>query len=346
MTIYSKPNYNLGVWASNGNIVAPTSEKIEIGHVIEKPKNEQMNWIQNRQDSGIAYILQNGISDWDTQTEYPINAYVRYNGTLYQAISQNIDKKPDTNSSIWKISFASYSDFVTLSSEVNSIKNTDGYLTHYVRKTEPIMTGKCLGVGYTADIGIVSTGNEALGYSFNTENLDGLFHDGDSPVVQNDGDVVAIFKEPASIIEETKVVVTMDVLQQAIAEAIRVKVGGLHLTTNNIDPSVELGYGTWERYAEGRALVGVSDQTSSPSWTRFVGSTDGVYSESVNIPNTDWKSDYNQITSFTRGTLVMTSGFTEIKEILESLAPVTTSRNLTFNRVQPSITVHVWKRIS
>ena len=346
MTIYSKPNYNLGVWASNGNVVAPTSEKIEIGHVIEKPKNEQMNWIQNRQDSGIAYILQNGISDWDTQTEYPINAYVRYNGTLYQAISQNIDKQPDTNPSIWKISFASYSDFVTLSSEVNSIKNTDGYLTHYVRISEPVMTGKCLGAGYTADIGIVSTGSEALGYSFNVENLDGLFHDGDSPVVQNDGDVVAIFKEPASITEVTKVVVTMDVLQQAIAEAIRVKVGGLHLTTNNINPSVELGYGTWQRYAEGKALVGVSDQTTDPSWTRFVGSTEGVYSESVNIPHTNWASDYNEIRSFTRGNLVMTSGFTEKVEILESLAPVTTSRNLTFNRVQPSITIHVWKRIS
>jgi hypothetical protein len=33
-------------------------------------------------------------------------------------------------------------------------------------------------------------------------------------------------------------------------------VGGIYVTVDNTDPGLTLGYGTWERFAEGRFLVG------------------------------------------------------------------------------------------
>ena len=46
-------------WASaaGGGSVAPSSGKIQTGHIVEKPNYEYMNWLQNRQDTSIAYTL-------------------------------------------------------------------------------------------------------------------------------------------------------------------------------------------------------------------------------------------------------------------------------------------------
>ena len=49
--IINKPDMNYGLWAENGNIEIPSSEKVELGWIAEKPLNEQMNWVQNRQDA-------------------------------------------------------------------------------------------------------------------------------------------------------------------------------------------------------------------------------------------------------------------------------------------------------
>ena len=57
--IQNKPNMNYGVWGSNGNIAVPTSEKVDLGWIIEKPPNEMMNWVQNRQDSMLQFINPN-----------------------------------------------------------------------------------------------------------------------------------------------------------------------------------------------------------------------------------------------------------------------------------------------
>ena len=66
MPILNKPDMNYGVWAEGGNIEIPSSEKVEEGWVIEKPLNETMNWLQNRQDRMLQYINEryslNGIS--------------------------------------------------------------------------------------------------------------------------------------------------------------------------------------------------------------------------------------------------------------------------------------------
>lgn len=109
MAKYTKPDY-AEQWASAGNIVAPNSVKIQTGHIVEKPNYEYMNWIQNRQDTGIAYSLQMGIVEWDnsTQYQYTLNShasYVQRNGVVYKAIQTGINKDPLTETAYWSIAF-------------------------------------------------------------------------------------------------------------------------------------------------------------------------------------------------------------------------------------------------
>ena len=61
--IVNKPDINYGIWASNGDVAVPSSEKVEIGHIVEKPKKEIVNWIENRQDQFMAYLNQVGIAE-------------------------------------------------------------------------------------------------------------------------------------------------------------------------------------------------------------------------------------------------------------------------------------------
>ena len=68
MPILNKPDMNYGVWAEGGNIEIPSSEKVYEGWVVEKPLNETMNWLQNRQDRMLQYINERGIPEWDSRT--------------------------------------------------------------------------------------------------------------------------------------------------------------------------------------------------------------------------------------------------------------------------------------
>ena len=152
MAIQNKPNMNYGVWADNGNIEIPSSEKVEQGWVIEKPLNETMNWLQNRSDRMLQYLNQRGIPEWDINTEYPVNSFVARSGTIYRAISQNQDTDPTLNPDIWEVAFVSNRDFVDYSGRVDSIENTEGYLDLYVSKKNPVMTGAAKAPSYNLSL--------------------------------------------------------------------------------------------------------------------------------------------------------------------------------------------------
>lgn len=197
--IQKKPNMNYGVWGSNGNIAVPTSEKVDLGWIIEKPPNEVMNWVQNRQDSMLQFINQRGIPTWDSLTEYPLNAYVVRSGTLYKASSQNIDKDPSLNSAIWNVAFATYTDYSNLYNEVQSIKSIEGYLELYVSKNNPVMLGEANGVGYKD-----STGTS------------GLVFGGNTPKISVEDKVVASFKDLTNSNENSNAVATTEWVQDLI----------------------------------------------------------------------------------------------------------------------------------
>lgn len=333
--IQNKPNMNYGVWGSNGNIAVPTSEKVDLGWIIEKPPNEMMNWVQNRQDSMLQFINQRGIPTWDSLTEYAKDSYTVRNGVLYKALSQNTDKDPTLNSAIWNISFASQTDYTNLYNDVQKIKNQKGYLTDYVQKSAPVMTADAKGVGYKDSTGV-----------------SGLTFSGVTPQVVRNNIVVAEFTGS----ENNNDVVTFAKLKEYLQTY---KVGDLYLTTTIGNPSTILGYGTWSRYAEGKALVGFSSSTSNstPEWVKIGGGTFGDYSHKLTpdeLPshrhgqrnNSDGGIDVSQVgigAGDFNGTRTQTDPATSQRvQVLTDF----TGGGLSHNNVQPSITIYVWCRVS
>lgn len=197
--IQNKPNMNYGLWGSNGNIAVPTSEKVDLGWIIERPPNEVMNWLQNRQDSMLQFINQRGIPTWDALTEYAKDSYTVRNGILYKALSQNTDKDPTLNSAIWNISFASQTDYTNLYNDVQKIKNQKGYLSDYVQKSAPVMTADAKGIGYK-----------------NSTGVSGLTFSGVTPQISVSNEVVAAFKKLTSTQEDSNFVATTAWVQDLI----------------------------------------------------------------------------------------------------------------------------------
>lgn len=327
--IQNKPNMNYGVWGSNGNIAVPTSEKVDLGWIIERPPNEVMNWLQNRQDSMLQFVNQRGIPTWDSLTEYPLNAYVVRNGTLYRAISQNIDKDPTLNSAIWNVAFATYTDYSNLYNEVQSIKGVEGYLDLYVSKNNPVMLGEAKGVGYKD-----STGDSGLTFS------------GTTAQIEKEGVVVAEFSGGSN----PKDVVTFEVLN----ELLKIKVGDLYTTTVNENPSSRLGYGTWERFAEGRTLVGFNSSVSNliPEWVKTSGGEFGEYEHKQTLSEMPkHKHEVGQLGyqyTFPESYRVFGAADGVSSDgIIDQLAYRGTTEagdGTPFNVVQPSKVVFIWRR--
>ena len=327
MAILNKPDMNYGVWAEGGNIEIPSSEKVEQGWIIEKPLNETMNWLQNRQDRMLQYINQRGIPEWDVRTEYPTGSYVTRVGLLYQALSNNKDTDPTLSPEIWEVAFVSKSDFIDYSDRVDSIENTDGYLEYYVKKSSPILDAPCRGIEYN-----------------NQTNSSGIRFSENTPSVFNSGVTVAEFSGG----NNPKDVVT----HEQLALAIQVfKVGSIYTTTVNEKPSITFGYGTWERFAEGRALVGFSTNISNtiPEWTKMEGRVFGEYTETITIeqmPSHVHEVGEGSTNPTGSGDRLYASGDDKTAAADSYSKSKPTGGGKPHNNVQPSIVVYFWKRVS
>ena len=325
MPIVNKPDMSYGVWASGGNIEIPSSEKVEEGWVIEKPLNEWMNWLQNRQDKMLAYLNQRGIGEWDIRTDYPINALVSRSGVVYQSLSQNTDKDPTLNLNIWKIAFVSYSDFVDYAEKIDSIENDEGHLGLYVSKANPVMTGSASAPSYNSPDG-------DSGF---------LFQDGVAKVRKGLG-ITAEFSGGTN----PKDVVTHEQLTLLLQTF---KVGDIYITTTDGNPSVRLGYGTWERFAEGRTLVGLSTDISAsiPEWTKMNGRVFGTYDETLTLEqmpsHTHEVGEGSTIPTGT-GDRLYASGDDKTAAADSYSRSKPSGGGLPHNNVQPSIVVYFWKR--
>ncbi|MBS5828224.1 MAG: tail fiber protein [Campylobacter concisus] len=103
--IYEKPkNEIFASDAKDGEIVEFPNIKRGWG-VTENlgfiPPMEYFNAAFNRVDKSIAYQLQRGVGEWDKDMEYPIGAVVSLNGVVYVAKSQNTNKNPANEATIW-----------------------------------------------------------------------------------------------------------------------------------------------------------------------------------------------------------------------------------------------------
>jgi len=116
-------------------------------------------------------------------------------------------------------------------------------------------------------------------------------------------------------------------------------IGAIYITTKDEIPNVTLGIGTWQRYGEGRVIVGY---TSSDTDFNVINKTGGV----KNIPIAGWgalQSPSNELPEpSTSGRLVTGSGRNEDGENLESLAHATVAQT----NIPPYIVVYMWVRIS
>ena len=323
MPIVNKPDMNYGTWAENGNIEIPSSEKVEEGWVIEKPLNEHMNWVQNRQDKMLQYINQRGIPEWDSRTQYPLDAFVARSGVIYKAISPNTDNDPTLHTTIWNIAFVSYSDFIDYAEKIDSIENDEGYLGLYVSKANPVMDAPSKGVSY-------NNKTSDTGYSF----------DEDTPVINKQGVSVAEFSGGTN----PKDVVT----HEQLALAIQVfKVGSVYTTTTNEDPSITFGYGTWERFAKGKALVGFTDEVSNdiPQWVKIAGTNYGEYEHTLSVEELP---PHNHDLNFTIGNISGNNrpATQNTSSSMSNLKTLDAGGGKAHNNVQPSIVVYFWKRIA
>lgn len=336
MALIPKPSVNIR-WAEGGNQLEPASEVQELGFVVEKPPYEVVNWLHNKHDTSVAYLYQEGFADWDIETEYSNTSYVKYDGVIYKAKLQNIGKQPDVETDNWEVAFANYQDYLDLYQDLQNTKNVSGHAGNLVYKNAPIMTNKAIGTSFSANSGIGTND----GYQFNNHSRDGLFHNGTNPVVLNDGTTVASFSGNINT-PAAKDVVTFDMLQKYLEVF---KVGSLYLTINNVNPAVELGYGTWVRYAEGRALVGYSSDVTAntPDWVKQIGRTFGDYTHKLTISE---MPSHAHPASGGGGS----EGGDYIDTSSESISQVSytdrTGGDQPHNNVQPSIIVAVWRRVS
>jgi len=121
MAEINKPSDINKIWASAGDVLAPSDSKISTGWAVEIPPRQWFNYIDNKQDQAIAHINQHGIAVWDNTTEYQYSVSgtksicMGSDGTIYRAKQVSINQNPvtDTTDTYWEIAFANVSDFYT-----------------------------------------------------------------------------------------------------------------------------------------------------------------------------------------------------------------------------------------
>ncbi|ADX32025.1 putative tail fiber protein [Pseudomonas phage PAK_P3] len=111
MANINKISMNL-IWGVSGDITAPGPEKMNKGWEVEVVPRQWLNYLQNRLDTNVAYLLQKGLPEWDSETEYQANtSYVQRNGVVYKASRTNTNSEPGTTAgnTNWNRAFQEWS---------------------------------------------------------------------------------------------------------------------------------------------------------------------------------------------------------------------------------------------
>lgn len=138
MAKYIKPDVSK-VWADTGTKTKPLDSKISTGWVVEKPKFENMNWLQNRQDSYLRYLNQLGIPEWDDKTQYIAGqSYVQgtTTGNVYRCVTTHggIGGSPqnpeaDATDTYWALAFDVAGSSAEVASDLASLQEAYTNLT-------------------------------------------------------------------------------------------------------------------------------------------------------------------------------------------------------------------------
>lgn len=131
-------------------------------------------------------------------------------------------------------------------------------------------------------------------------------------------------------------------------------VGSLYFTTANVDPNVFMNFGTWQRYAQGRAIVGVGNCTDDVGFTTgaTVGQEFGRWYHTLSTselpPHDHANGAFNKLLSVD-GTGTVTAVDNSANQVningsggtIQSVGGGTAHVNF-----QPSVGVYVWRRIA
>lgn len=168
MTKRVKPSYSV-VWAELGDNSKPLDSYIQNGWEAVKPPRQYFNWLDNRQDSALAYLYQAGIPEWDNATPYEGNfSYVQGSDSkVYKCIANNTNTDPTNpaNAAFWEEAFASKAAYDALAADVTALETQMGDGSGV---TNPVAWRSALGVSPTSDTVIDAdfTGaNQSLGTS-------------------------------------------------------------------------------------------------------------------------------------------------------------------------------------
>lgn len=348
--IPSKPNTKI-VWASQGNKAEPTSDKQLEGWGQEIPPHEIENWIQYKQDLAIKYLYQEGIPEWDSTFEYNTTSYVKYRGVIYKlkdgAEVPNRNKQPDTQTTSWEVAFEPFGASADLREEVRKIKELEGYLSLYVSKSRPVMTGIATAPEFQA--------TPAGGHTFQGAGADtGVFlNSNNEPEVKINNVTKATVRNNPSLTSKDTTLVTTAMLDQfkLSLQNTMFPVGISIITQDARNPSTYLGFGSWQRDLEGKALVGVTtDVTSaSPDWVKAVNRNFGDYKHQLTVSELPVHraeaDDYNQ-EGPVRGDGTMHWGEGGIGTLQGTWKSKPIGGDQPHNNVQPSQTKFIWTRLS
>ena len=282
--ISSKPNTKLP-WASQGNRAEPTSDKQLEGWVQEIPPHEMENWVQYKQDLAIKYLYQEGIPEWDSSFEFNTTSYVKYNGVIYKlkeaAEVPNVNKQPDIETTSWEIAFEPYGASSPLAEEIRKIKELEGYLSLYVSKANPVMTG----IATAPEFQATAEG----GHTFQDAGTDtGMFlNTNNEPEFRINNTTKAVVRNNPSLQSSDNTIVTMAMLQEFKANLLNVQfpIGLSIITQDPRNPAEYLGFGSWQRDLEGRALVGFSSDVTAntPDWKKGVNNIFGSDTHTLTV---------------------------------------------------------------
>ena len=353
--ISSKPNTKLP-WASQGNRAEPTSDKQLEGWNQEIPPHEIENWIQYKQDLATKYLYQEGIPEWDSSFEYNTTSYVKYNGIIYKlkdgAEVPNTAKQPDVETTSWEVAFEPYGSSAYSSEEIRKIKELEGYLSLYVSKANPVMDGVAIAPEFQATaIG---------GHTFQGAGADtGLFlNTNNEPEIKINNVTKATVRNSPSLTSSDTTLVTTSMLQQFKNSLFNTMfpIGISIITQDPRNPSEYLGFGSWERDLQGRALVGVTtDVTSaSPDWVKTV---NRLYGENEVMLKEENLAKHTHKTYQSWGGSRAVAGFQRLQDwdghandgVTDAFGYQTSTEsgsNVAHNNVQPSQTKFIFTRIA